>query len=204
MTIEFELLHSLRVKGLAKPEVLSALSGVAVEDLESACAPLVEAGTVLTRPGAMGGFMLTPAGKAEAERLLREDAETREAQDTIAQFDNTFLPVNTEFKKICHRWQLKGDSEPNDHQDLDYDRGVVGDLEQLHVQFAPSVDDLGRSVVRFSRYSDRLSAALDRVKAGDTGSFARPMYDSYHDIWMELHNDVVLSLGRERGAADEH
>lgn len=56
----------------------------------------------------------------------------------------------------------------------------------------------------FSRYSGHLEAALEPVKAGDAALFARSMYDSYDDIWMELHNDVVLSLGRERGAADEH
>lgn len=29
------------------------------------------------------------------------------------------------------------------------------------------------------------------------------MYDSYHDIWMELHQDLLLTTGREREAADE-
>jgi hypothetical protein len=49
----------------------------------------------------------------------------------------------------------------------------------------------------------RLAAALDRVRGGEVAAFARPMADSYHDIWMELHQDLLLSAGRERGAADE-
>ena len=204
MTTEFDILHALRVKGLAKPEVLSALSGVAIGDLETTCAPLVEDGKVVSRPGAMSGYMLTPAGKTAADALIGEDPETVSARDELAAFDETFLPVNTEFKKICHRWQLKGESEPNDHQDADYDAVVVDDLATLHGDFVPSIDQLGRALPRFGRYPGRLDAALERVKSGDAASFARPMYDSYHDIWMELHNDVVLSLGRERGAADEH
>jgi hypothetical protein len=39
---------------------------------------------------------------------------------------------------------------------------------------------------------------------GDTAAFARPMSHSYHDVWMELHEDLLLTLGRERDAADGH
>ena len=49
----------------------------------------------------------------------------------------------------------------------------------------------------------RLSAALEKVHGGDTAAFARPMYDSYHDIWMELHQDLLLTSGHQRGAGDE-
>jgi hypothetical protein len=56
---------------------------------------------------------------------------------------------------------------------------------------------------RSAAYQNRLTAALDRVRGGNTAAFARPMADSYHDIWMELHQDLLLSAGRDRGAADE-
>jgi hypothetical protein len=65
------------------------------------------------------------------------------------------------------------------------------------------IEHLAMALPRFARYGRRLSAALSRLQGGDAAGFARPMADSYHDIWMELHNDVVLSLQRERSAADE-
>jgi hypothetical protein len=30
------------------------------------------------------------------------------------------------------------------------------------------------------------------------------MSASYHDVWMELHEDFLLTLGRDREAADGH
>lgn len=200
----FSILHSLRVKGLAKPEVLGALSGVPVEDLEEACRPLVDEGWVLFRPGAMAGYMLTPTGKAEADRCLAEDEATAAARGALAAFDEAFLPHNTTFKKLCHRWQMKGEEQPNDHADPDYDAAVIDELATFHAQFLPVLDTISNPLPRFARYAPRLDAALGRLQAGDPGAFARPMADSYHDIWMELHNDVVLSLQRQRSAADEH
>lgn len=203
-TIEIEILHSLRVKGLARPEVLSALSGVPVDDLEAECQPLVDQELVLCRTGAMGGYMLTPAGKAEADRRLAEDEATAAARGALADFDVAFLPHNTTFKQICQRWQMKGDQQPNDHADADYDAKVVAELAAFHAEFRPLLDSLSERLVRFGRYAPRLEAVLERLQGGDSASFARPMYESYHDVWMELHNDVVLSLQRERTAADEH
>ena len=29
-----------------------------------------------------------------------------------------------------------------------------------------------------------------------------PLSDSYHDVWMQLHEDLLLTLGRDRSTAD--
>ncbi len=204
MATPFDILHSLRVKGLARAEVLSGLSGVPAEDLEGACQPLVDQGFVIARTGAMAGYMLTPAGKAEADRLLAEDPATDGARDRLAEFDEAFLPHNTTFKQICHRWQMRDGDQPNDHGDAEYDAGVIAELAGFHAEFTPLLEAIGEQLPRFARYAPRLDTVLERLQGGDASSFARPMYESYHDVWMELHNDVVLSLQRERSAADEH
>ena len=147
--------------------------------------------------------MLTPAGKQEAVRRLADDAASTSAQGALAAFDESFLPVNAEFKTICHRWQLKSDDQPNDHSDPAYDAEVVEQLGRFHQRFLPMLASVTAALPRFDRYPTRLTAALSRIEGGDSAAFARPMYDSYHDIWMELHNDVVLTLGRQRGAGDE-
>lgn len=203
MSARFEILHALRVKGLARPEVLAGLSGIAVEDLPAAAADLVTEGLVMVREGALAGYMLTAPGRAAAEEALLADATTQAAAPALAQFDEAFLPVNTDFKALCHRWQVRPSGEPNDHTDAEYDAGVVADLAALHATLAPLLAEAASALPRFGRWEPRLAAALARVQQGDIASFARPMYESYHDIWMELHNDVVLSLGRSRTAADE-
>ena len=199
----FDVLHSLRVKGLANDNVLSALSGVPVEDLPAALDPLVEQGLVVRREGRMPGAMLTPAGKAEHLRLLAQDPATTGAAAALTAFYDRFLPINSDFKMVCQRWQMRTDDTPNDHGDPTYDGEVVGALAQIDEQLRASLPELVDALPRFGRYLPRLSAALDRIRGGDNASFARPMYDSYHDIWMELHEDLILSTGRTRGAADE-
>lgn len=200
----FDILHALRIKGLARPAVLGELAGIPEAEVEAACAPLVDEGLVLFRGGPMAGYLPTPAGRKEAERLLAEDPATSAGRDALADFDAWFLPINAAFKHICHRWQVRPGDLPNDHSDAGYDQGVVDELAALHQQIQPELERLAGPLPRFGRYEPRLTAALGRVQGGDSASFARPMYDSYHDIWMELHNDVVLSLGRSRSAADEH
>ena len=201
--LTFDVLHSLRVKGLAGDAVLSALSGVPVEDLPAILDPLVEEGLVVRREGRMPGSMLTPAGKTEHLRLLEQDPATTGAADALKAFYERFLPINSDFKKICQRWQMRSDDTPNDHNDPAYDGEVVDQLARTDKQLRVPLQELANTLPRFGRYMPRLSAALDRVRAGDNASFARPMYDSYHDIWMELHEDLILSTGRTRGAADE-
>jgi hypothetical protein len=54
---------------------------------------------------------------------------------------------------------------------------------------------------RFEWYRKRLDAALERLRGGQTMAFLSPLSDSYHDIWMELHQDLRLLLGPPREVA---
>ena len=44
----------------------------------------------------------------------------------------------------------------------------------------------------------RFEHAYARVAAGDTDYFTKPLIGSYHDVWMELHEDLLTTLGIER------
>ncbi|MFF0816779.1 MarR family transcriptional regulator [Rhodococcus sp. NPDC003318] len=199
----FDILHSLRVKGLAGDSVLSGLSGVAVEDLPDALGPLVERGYVVRREGRMPGAMLTAAGKAEHLTLLGQDQATAGGSEALETFYDRFLPINSEFKKVCQRWQMRGEETPNDHSDPGYDAEVIDRLTVVDAQLRAPLQELAGELSRFGRYLPRFTAALERVRGGDIAAFARPLYDSYHDIWMELHEDLIVSSGRTRGTADE-
>ena len=49
-------------------------------------------------------------------------------------------------------------------------------------------------------YRDRLRTAVDRVRAGEREWFDKPLIDSFHTVWFELHEDLLATLGLERAA----
>jgi DNA-binding MarR family transcriptional regulator len=198
-----EVMHALRVKGLASDAVLAAMTALEPTTLGDVVDTVVAAGWANRREGRMAGTMLTPAGREKYAELRAEhpldEAQTR----TVSVLYEAFLPVNTDFKQICAAWQMRDDTTPNDHTDADYDASVVADLATGHDRVSGMLTTASAGMPRWSRYQGRLDTALAKVQGGDTAAFARPMYDSYHDIWMELHQDLLLTAGRERGADDE-
>jgi hypothetical protein len=201
---DFLVLHTLRVKGLAPLATVRAQTGLSADQVDEVLRRLAAQGLVTMREGRMAGALLTPAGRQAQAEQLAQDQDTRDAAAALGAAHEEFLPVNGEFKRVCHGWQVRPDGQPNDHGDAGYDAEVISQLADVHARLLSRVlEPLERALVRFAAYPVRLTAALDRVRGGDTAAFARPMADSYHDIWMELHQDLLLSAGRERGAADE-
>ena len=49
-------------------------------------------------------------------------------------------------------------------------------------------------------YAARLSNTCKRVMNGETNMFTGVMCGSYHDVWMELHEDLILTQGLDRVA----
>lgn len=200
----FEVLHALKVKGLAGDAVLAAMTGLPPQTLAGVVDALAADGFAVRREaGRMSGTMITPTGRTEHARLLADRPLTPQAAQSVTAFYDAFLPVNGDFKKVCSAWQLRADGSPNDHADADYDAAVIVDLGAIDERIADALGIIAGEVPRFGRYRARLAAALVNVQAGDKAAFARPMYDSYHDVWMELHQDLLLTAGRERGAGDE-
>ena len=109
-----------------------------------------------------------------------------------------FLPLNRELLRVCSDWQVRSGGIPNDHRDERYDWSVVDRLHTLDERIGPVVSRLGRAVERFAGYRPRLRAALAHVDEGDTEWLTSPRLDSYHTVWMQLHEDLLLGLGRDR------
>jgi hypothetical protein len=177
---EDRVLHELRVRGTAA-------------DQGAAADRLVDAGFALRRRERL---MLTPAGRAEADvRFRLIDAPEGEAVQTA--YDG-FLPRNQVLIQICSDWQVRAGGVPNDHRDSVYDWGVIDRLEAHDEQFGPIVRSLGRRVSRFAQYRERLRGARRQVVAGEHSWLLSPRIDSYHTVWMQLHEDLLLGLGLER------
>ena len=107
-------------------------------------------------------------------------------------------------KAIVTDWQLRevdGSPVVNDHADEAYDRSVLGRLDALHGDAVAWLVPIVASVGRCGRYVARLDRAVRLAVGGDVRYVASPRVDSYHSVWFELHEDLILLAGRTR--ADE-
>src|SRR3546814_1224843 len=64
----------------------------------------------------------------------------------------------------------------------------------------PICHDLASLLDRYRPYGARFDHAIERVRAGDLDWFTKPMIASYHTVWFELHEDLLVTLGITRGA----
>jgi DNA-binding MarR family transcriptional regulator len=192
--MDFRLLQALRLKGRARPTDVASAIGAPEPQVTAALSDLVAAGQA---EEVNGWLKLTPAGRAAlAERLAAERADVDRAAITAAYAE--FDRHNSAFKQLVTDWQLKDGVTPNDHTDAPYDAKLVERLGELHVGFLPLLERIVLLAPRLSHYPQRLSAALAAVRAGDHSWLARPLIDSYHTVWFELHQDVMGLAGVRR------
>jgi pyruvate,orthophosphate dikinase len=144
------------------------------------------------------GVRVTVEGRtlhAELARLRpasEEEAAVRRAYER-------FLPLNRELIRICNDWQVRPGNVPNDHTDARYDWAIVDRLQALDDRAAPIVMRLGTAAPRFAVYRPRLRTALQRLDEGAPEWLTSPRIDSYHTVWMQLHEDLLLAIGADRG-----
>lgn len=205
-------LHVLRIKGVAVPDVLATATGLTVELTTSSLTDLVAWGLAEHRDGVLPGWRPTALGVQHDDAWLCEELEAAGARAALEEAYRSFLALNPELLRVCTAWQLvdagEGALAPNDHDDRSYDAGVVADLAEIHRRAQPVVLELTRHLPRFGPYHPRLQVALDHVQAGDGDWFTRPLLDSYHQVWFELHQDLLSTLGLDRATGihpvDEH
>lgn len=205
------VLHALGVKGFATEEALLTATGVSAPELELALRRVTEDGLVELKARRVPGYALTARGRAEHRRLLAAERSTLDHQgELVWVYRHVFVPLDQAVKQLCTDWQLRPDGSEelvvNDHTDPGYDAGVRRRFTLLHEQAAPLMAYLARSVApRFGRYEHRLRGAHGRFTEGEAGALCHPLVDSYHDTWMEVHQDLLLSLEQPReseGGAD--
>lgn len=186
------VLHVLRIRGFVTPDGFTASLGVHPADLLER---LVADGLVRHVP-ARDMFGLLPAGKDRAAELLAVDDAIRSG---LHPHYEQFLGLNSAFKQLCTDWQVR-DGEPNDHADASYDGACVDRLRSLLAESLPVLAGFADHLPRFERYRTRLTVAATRVADGETKQFTGVMCESFHDIWMELHEDLIVILGVDRVA----
>lgn len=195
------LLLLLRLKAFAPSERIAALLDAPIEGVDRDMHVLAERGWVQHRTGMAAGWSLTPSGRRRGEALLRAEAEAAGTSTQVDGCYRRFLPLNAELLSVCTDWQtvvVDGAHVPNDHSDPARDAAVLDRLATLHAAATPVLDDLGRALARFGTYRERLDRAHAHVRSGRTEWIAKPTVDSYHGVWFELHEHLLVTLGRDR------
>lgn len=165
---------------------------------DDATAALVEQGLAMVKGPIT---MPTPDGTAAVAALLRLEPGSQEEQDLDKLFDG-FLPVNRRLRDVCSAWQTRADGTPNDHSDAAYDDTVRDRLDEVHSAIGPVLRRMAAVEPRLASYRPRLQVALDKFDDGESAWLASPLMDSYHTVWMHLHQELILMLGLTR-ADDE-
>ena len=192
----FRLMHALKIKGFAPPDLLAEMAGVPEDWADTELQRWLEEELTRFHP-ARNLWQLTPAGR-ERHKLLLPGAEPDDLARVRATYSG-FLELNGAFKELCISWQMR-DGVPNDHTDAGYDRGRVEELAAHHESCRPLMGDFAAALERLGLYLVRLDAALARVAEGDNDAFTGVMKRSYHDVWMELHEDLLSILAIDRAA----
>jgi hypothetical protein len=189
--------HALRIKGFAKAEVLAEITDLSVLEVEAHLHALAAEELAVFRE-ARALWQLSPTGREAHREALAADLEGVDV-GSLGSHYREFLQLNDAFKSLCGDWQLR-DGSPNDHSDHEYDLDVIQRLVDLNGLAQPLLTTMAEVLGRLSPYAPRLDRTCLRVVEGDTHMFTGVMCGSYHDVWMELHEDLILSQGIDRAA----
>ena len=143
-------------------------------------------------------IILTPIGREHADAMARLEPDS-EAEAAAHRVYEGFLPLNAEILQACSDWQVRAGGVVNDHADAKYDWAVIDRVIAIDERIGVPVSRLGRTVERFADYRPRLRDALRKVEDGEHDWLVSPRLDSYHTVWMQLHEDLLLALGIARG-----
>ncbi len=150
-----------------------------------------------------GGWGLTESGRLANEHQLAAELAESGCRAEISAVHAAFLPLNARFQTVCTNWQIRPlPGEPlaaNDHTDFRWDDRVLDELGTLGRRLAPLAASLAGRLARFDGYAERYAAALARVERGERSWVDGVGLDSCHAVWFELHEDLIATLGIERG-----
>jgi hypothetical protein len=195
---ELAVLQAVRLKGRVTAADLAATLG---EDL-AGITPTVDQ---LTASGLLVDgttLKISPSGRVRLETLIAEERQGIDSAAIAAAYHD-FRAVNADFKALVTDWQLKGGpaGKPNTHDDAEYDAAVLARLDDVHARVVPIIDAAATQLPRLNAYSSKLLVALGNVKAGETAWLTKPLIDSYHTVWFELHEELILATGLTREQA---
>lgn len=200
-------LHAVRILGFADETGVARRFALDREVVTELLLDFEACGWV-SRTGFAGasGWSLTDAGRLENQRQLSAELDECSARPVVVGAHAAFVPLNARFLDAVTRWQVRpapgDDMAVNDHHDFRWDDRVIDDLSSIGRLLSPLCDDLTGALSRYDGYADRYAAAAAKVQRGEHRWIDSLGMDSCHLVWMQLHEDLLATLGITRGQAD--
>lgn len=195
-----DIAMALRLKGIASNEHIAEVTGQEQEIVDQALNSMIADSYAQETPR---GLRLLPEGKSWIDGLLEEERANINQQEMEVIY-NDFCSHNDAFKQLVTDWQVKevdGEQQLNDHEDESYDVAIISRLTELDAVVKSVFASAAQLAPRLNRYIERFAYALNQLQAGDHSFLAAPLKDSYHTVWFEMHEELILLCGRNR--ADE-
>ncbi len=149
-------------------------------------------------------WSLTERGRSENERQLAAELEAIDGRNEVAAAHAHFIALNSRHGVACTNWQLRPTQwsrhEFNDHSDPEWDLDVLLELEALDQELQTVNTALTRVLTRFGGYARLHRAALARVRRGEHAWLDSPDRASCQVVWIQLHEDLLATLGIPRGS----
>lgn len=201
---ELLALHAVRLRGaLDEPAVIARYR----LDRDAAHAHLVAcqaAGWVRSVSVAgMAVWTITEAGRSEDNRRLAAELALAGATEAVTAAHADFLPLNQRLLAACTDWQIRplrwDPAAVNDHTNYRWDSRVLDEFASIGKRLVAVNAQLAAVLARFAGYSERYAAALRRAERGEWDWVDGARVASCHTVWMELHEDLLSTLGLARG-----
>jgi hypothetical protein len=203
--VEDLVLHAPRVLGFASAARIAARYALDPDVVEDTLLDFAARGWV-AHSGFAGsaGWFLTDLGRSEDEGRMTAELDRAGARDVVVGAHARFAPLNGRFGRACTDWQIRPTRVDamafNDHTDWAWDERVLRTLDSLARQLAEVAGDLAECLQRFDGYAARYASALARVNAAQRRWVDAPEIDSCHTVWIQLHEDLLATLGIARGS----
>lgn len=197
-------IHGVRVLGHATARSVAALYGLDHAEVEEHLLDAEASGHVKRSDYVPGSrWSMTDRGRQHGEELLAAELAALGTREDLADAHRAFLPLNHRLGPVMTRWQLRPTAaDPlafNDHTDLRYDDRILRDLGRLAEELQSVTTALESAVPRFGMHQPRIALALDRALDGEGAWVDSPEVPSMNLAWIQLHEDVLASLGIQRG-----
>lgn len=201
---ELLTLHALRVAGMADCRAVGRRFALADDVVEDLLLDAESRGWVRRVAFVdLRGWALTDRGRAQGERLLAEELHDSGARSAVCTAHRELLALNPRFLAAVTDWQLRREPlQPlvaNDHTDHRWDDRVLGEVRGLGARLQEVDAMLNEVLERFAGYATRFWAALAEVQRGRRLWLDEPSVASCHTVWFQLHEDLLATLGLERG-----
>jgi hypothetical protein len=187
----FDVLHTLRLKGMVAAESVAALVERSVAEVQAELDRLSAEGLVrLRQTPRLTGWSLTPEGHARHAQEMA-GRRTPETVYSLTPLYEGFLRLNDRVKALSTSWQQLADDSAGRWE-------AIEELDEVFGEAAAILIAAAGVVGRFRSYERRLASALEQLRAGDERFFTGVTVDSFHTVWFECHEDLIQTLGRDR------